>query len=103
LAFVAEFGTQNFNLKTKIDMENKTSTKHENGNDANRLCVPVFDSFPLFYCQHKDAQWNCKHYKVVDKDFYSIETKCRFLGIDNETCNSKPCNADACRQFLNVC
>lgn len=103
LAFVADFGTQIFHLKTKLDMENKTLTNHENGNDANRLLAPVFDSFPLFYCQHKDAQWSCKHYKVVDKDFYSIETKCRFLGIDGETCNSKPCNADACRQFLNGC
>ena len=84
-------------------MENNTPTNHENGNAANRLSVPVFDSFPLFYCQHKDAQWRCKHYKVVDKDFYSIETKCAFLGIDNETCNSKHCNADACRQFLNAC
>jgi hypothetical protein len=37
LAVVADFGTQNFNLKTKIDMENKTLTNHENGNDANRL------------------------------------------------------------------
>jgi hypothetical protein len=37
LAFVADFGTQNFNLKTKFDMENKTSINHENGNDANRL------------------------------------------------------------------
>jgi len=35
--FVADFGTQNFNLKTKFDMKNKTSIKHENGNDANRL------------------------------------------------------------------
>ena len=40
LPFVADFETQNFNLKTKFDMENKTSTNHENGNDANRLlCV----------------------------------------------------------------
>ena len=40
LAFVADFGTQKFHLKTKFDMENKTSTNHENGNDANRLlCV----------------------------------------------------------------
>jgi len=37
LAFVADFGTQNINLKTKFDMEHKTSIKHENGNDANRL------------------------------------------------------------------
>jgi hypothetical protein len=29
--------TQNFNLKNKFDMEHKTSTIHENGNDANRL------------------------------------------------------------------
>lgn len=31
------FETQNFNFKTKFDMEHKTSTNHENGNDANRL------------------------------------------------------------------
>jgi len=37
LAFVADFGTRNFNFKNKFDMENKTSTNHENGNDANRL------------------------------------------------------------------
>ena len=39
LAFVADFGTQNFHLKTKLDMENKTSTNHENGNDANVLRI----------------------------------------------------------------
>jgi len=37
LAFVADFGTKNFNLKTKFDMENNTSTNHENGNAANRV------------------------------------------------------------------
>jgi hypothetical protein len=37
LAFVADFGIQNFNLKTKFDMENNTSINHQNGNDANRL------------------------------------------------------------------
>ena len=41
MAFVADFGTLNFNLKTKIDMENKTSINHENGNDANRLLCAV--------------------------------------------------------------
>ena len=41
LAFVADFGTQNFNFKNKFDMENKTSTNHENGNDANRLLCAV--------------------------------------------------------------
>jgi hypothetical protein len=30
LAFVADFGTQIFHLKTKLDMENKTLTNHEN-------------------------------------------------------------------------
>ena len=44
LAFVADFGTQNFHLKTKFDMENKTSTNNENGNDANRLLADVVDS-----------------------------------------------------------
>jgi hypothetical protein len=28
---VADFGKQNFNLKTKFDMEHKTSINHENG------------------------------------------------------------------------
>jgi hypothetical protein len=41
LAFVADFGTQNFHFKNKIDMENKTLTNHENGNDANRLLPAV--------------------------------------------------------------
>jgi hypothetical protein len=41
LAFVADFGKQNFNLKTKFDMENKTSINHENDNDANRLLAAV--------------------------------------------------------------
>jgi hypothetical protein len=86
-------------MNTEQNFKNSTEAR----NDGNTVLAPVFDSFPLFYCQHKDAQWNCKHYKVVDKDFYSIETKCRFLGIDNETCNSQPCNADACRQLLNGC
>jgi hypothetical protein len=42
LAFVADFGTQNFNLKTKFDMKTETSTNHENGNDANRLLAVRF-------------------------------------------------------------
>ena len=29
-------------METKIDMENNTSTKHENGNDANRLLADVY-------------------------------------------------------------
>jgi hypothetical protein len=37
LAFVADFGTQIFHLKTKFGMENNTSNNHENGNDANGL------------------------------------------------------------------
>jgi hypothetical protein len=41
LAFVADFGTRNFNFKNKFDMENNTSTNHENGNDANRLLAAV--------------------------------------------------------------
>jgi hypothetical protein len=44
LAFVADFGTQNFHLKTKLDMENNISTNHENCNDANRLLADVVDS-----------------------------------------------------------
>jgi hypothetical protein len=30
LAFVADFGTQNFNFKNKFDMKNKTLINHEN-------------------------------------------------------------------------
>lgn len=60
----------------------------------------VYNSFPLFYCQHRSKQWECKHYEVVEKDFYSIATKCRFLGVDGETCNSLTCNSDACKLFL---
>jgi hypothetical protein len=41
LAFVADFGTLNFHFKNKFDMENKNSTNHENGNDANRLLCAV--------------------------------------------------------------
>jgi len=44
LAFVADFGTLNFNFKNKFDMENKTSTNHENGNDANRFLAVVLIS-----------------------------------------------------------
>ena len=44
LAFVADFGTQNYNLNTKFDMEHKTSINHENGNDANRLLAVVLIS-----------------------------------------------------------
>ena len=33
---------QNFNLKTKFNMEHNTSTNHENGNDANRLLCAVY-------------------------------------------------------------
>jgi hypothetical protein len=45
LAFVADFGTQNFHLKTNFDMEHKTSTNHENGNDANRLLAAVLSKY----------------------------------------------------------
>ena len=37
LAFVADFGTKNFNLKTKFDMKNKTSTKRKTAN-KNMAC-----------------------------------------------------------------
>ncbi|MDI9536698.1 MAG: hypothetical protein QM280_02370 [Bacteroidota bacterium] len=47
LAFVADLGTQNFNLKTKFDMENNTLTNHENGNDANRLLAAAIISAVL--------------------------------------------------------
>jgi hypothetical protein len=39
--FVADFGTQNFHLKNKFDMENETSINHKNCNDANRLLAAV--------------------------------------------------------------
>lgn len=35
------FETINFNLKNKFDMENKTLTNHENGNDANRFLTDL--------------------------------------------------------------
>ena len=41
LAFVADFLKQNFNFKNIFNMENKTSTNHENGNDAKRLLAAV--------------------------------------------------------------
>ena len=41
MAFVADFGTRNFHLKTKFDMEHKNSINHENGNGANRLLCAV--------------------------------------------------------------
>ena len=57
LAFVADFGTWNFNFKNKFDMENKTSINHENDNDANRLlAVRLISEFV------KDDQ--CKPYWV---------------------------------------
>jgi hypothetical protein len=69
LAFVADFGTQNFNLKTNFDMENKTSINHENGNDANRLlsavvrqCKDVPDKpiLDFLYQRRKDGKvWCC--------------------------------------------
>jgi hypothetical protein len=57
LAFVADFGTQNFHLKTNFDMKNKTLINHENGNDANRLLatVPILTKGdrPDFIAKHK--------------------------------------------------
>lgn len=55
LAFVADFETQKFYLKTKFDMENKTSTNHENGNDANRLLAVVLseEEKELIYQQER--------------------------------------------------
>jgi hypothetical protein len=52
LAFVADFGTQNFHLKTKFDMENKTSTNHENGNEANRLLADSCIKFRKVRVKH---------------------------------------------------
>ena len=57
MAFVADFGTQNFNLKTKFNMEHNTSTNHENGNDANSLLCAVYI---VLDCEAppKDAIWS---------------------------------------------
>ena len=44
MAFVADFETRNFHLKTKLDMKHNTSTNHENGNDANCLLADVWQT-----------------------------------------------------------
>ena len=63
MAFVAEFGTRIFNLKTKFDMENKSSTSQENGNDANRLLPAViFDEI----IKSDEYKRYCKVYKVYE-------------------------------------
>jgi len=63
LAFVADFGTQNFHLKTKFDMENKTSINHENGNDANRLLAPV--NFDAIHEARRNFIYSSNRYPTV--------------------------------------
>jgi hypothetical protein len=61
LAFVADFGTQKINFINKFDMENKISTNHENGNDANRLLAAAaswWDGLTVF----KRELYICRHY-----------------------------------------
>jgi len=75
--FVADFGTRNFNLKNKFDMENKTSINHENGNDANRLLAAVYSEQEKMkirdgWCLAFNTWW--KH-KDADLDFREMETK----------------------------
>ena len=67
MAFVADFGTQNFNFKNKFNMENKTLTNHENGNDANRLLAEVkAGTHPQF---------------VLDTDKNRVECRCGHVAI----------------------
>ena len=58
------FETQNFNFKTKFDMEIKTSTNHENGNDANRLLAAVLDPNVSMRCGKSSCEFYNKHNKV---------------------------------------
>jgi hypothetical protein len=78
LAFVADFGTQNFNFKNKFDMEHKTSLNLENGNDANRLLAVRFiseniivDRFPVSKEIKAEGKHNeCQVIINVSDEFY---------------------------------
>ena len=79
MAFVADFGTRNFNLKTKFDMENKTLTNHENGNDANRLLADsknellrkILYKSNTEYCQSaEDMQYALEEINEMIKEVY---------------------------------
>jgi phage FluMu protein Com len=79
LAFVADFGTRNFNLKTKFDMENNTSINHENGNDANRLLAAVRVQW------YVSADIECPHCEHVN-DFTTVDEWWNFTEIaENKT------------------
>ena len=68
----SQYGTQNFNLKTKYDMENKTSTNHENGNDANRL---------LAGCRKGELCIICG--EGIDADYGSVCSDCDDSHLDD--------------------
>ena len=79
------FETQNFNFKTKFDMEHKTSTNHENGNDANRLLAVVaidrdkdFDDRDEIYCNWYICP-SCKSKEVRSGDNYCSNCGCKFV------------------------
>jgi transposase-like protein len=62
-----DFGTQNFNFKINVQMENKTPTNHENGNDANRLlaevpyCTDCGSEDLTYLAQYANGEyWKCK-------------------------------------------
>jgi hypothetical protein len=69
LAFVADLETQNFNLKTKFDMENKTSAKHDSGNDANRLLVA--GRLPIFHVVMDRHKMGLSHDEAMKQDMAS--------------------------------
>jgi hypothetical protein len=101
LAFVADFETLNFNFKNKFDMENKTLTNHENGNDANRLLPAV--SLTLEQIEQElnseiDYMLQCVQDSMgtidPDKDIQDIETarrviKSLFNGVEYRVRNGR--------------
>jgi hypothetical protein len=95
LAFVADFGTQNFNLKTKFDMENNTSINHENGNDANRLLPAVPSRKPKCY--------NCKHassaFKIAGKTHHQCNHPKHEAGFESGELSPW----DTLQEFYNTC
>lgn len=46
------------------------------------------DIEPIFLCQHTHETFNCNFYKVIDKDYYSIKTGCRYLSKDGSCFNT---------------
>jgi hypothetical protein len=69
LAFVADFGTRNFHLKTKFDMKNNTLINHENGNDANRLLVD--GRLPIFHVVMDRQKMGLSHDEAMKQDMAS--------------------------------